>query len=140
MDKDDPTGDIRNGTTISESNTLKSCNDFTDTPTTIQQRGNKSGGLDSRFIGLVSAENRTAYALDHGLRLENDRVLALIELRMGTTFPSKFDIRIRARYENFLEGYVQVCDLVPISKHQNVSFVRPPTELEPAESFVEGSN
>lgn len=94
--------------------------------------------LDSRLYGLVTAENRSAYASDHDLRFENGSVLAVVELRPNRTLPAGFVMRVRARSGNLVQAEVPVCGLVPISEHRNVSFVRPPVEPEPAEPSLEG--
>lgn len=91
-------------------------------------KGDQPPGLESRLYDLVVAENRTAHAEARGLRLRNGSVLVVVELRPGSELPSEFDLTVRTRYENLVQVYAPVGDLVPIAEHENVSFVRTPRE------------
>lgn len=87
--------------------------------------------LESILYGLVEAENRTAYASSRDLELRNDSVLVVVELREGAEVPREFDFEVEKRHENLVQSYVRVCHLVPISEHENVSFVRMPRRPAP---------
>lgn len=84
--------------------------------------------LESVLYGLVTAENRTAYAADRDLTLRDDKVRVVIELHSGTEVPPAFDVTVETRYENLVQAFVPVCELVPLSEHENVSFVRSPQQ------------
>lgn len=137
-DKVGPT-DVWGETTTQHASTACENSDLTGVKTPTRCSDKPPEALDSRLYGLVTAENRSVYASNHSLRFENGSVLAVIELRPNRTLPTGFDGRVRARYDNLVQSEIPVCDLVPISEHRNVSFVRPPAEPEPAEPSIEGS-
>jgi hypothetical protein len=84
--------------------------------------------LDSRLVGLLTADNRTAYADSHDLDLRNDSVLVVLELRPNRSLPTEFDVTVRARHENLVQARVPLDSLVTLAEHPNVSYVRPPRE------------
>lgn len=119
------TTDIPDGTTT---DTLGSNATLTHGSNVTIGEGDQPAALESRLYGLVTAENRTAYAAARGLDLRNGSVLVVVELRPGRELPASFDVTVRSRYENLVQAFVPVGDLVPIAEHGNVSFVRTPHE------------
>jgi hypothetical protein len=93
--------------------------------------GDKVPGLESDLRGIVEAQNRTAYASENGLELNNGTVLVVVELSDGARMPSGFGTRTRNRNDGMVETYVPVGDLIELAGHENVSLVRKPREPLP---------
>lgn len=86
--------------------------------------------LESSLYGLVAAENRTAYAETWDLTFRNGSVEVVVELRDGRQLPDEFDGSVQSRYENLVQATVSVDELVALSEHENVSFVRSPRRAD----------
>lgn len=88
----------------------------------------KHPSLESVLVRLIAAENRTAFAEDHGLRLRDGQVLVVIELVEGESLPDGFDVDVTASHDELVQAYVAVDELTALAEHRNVSFVRTPRE------------
>lgn len=88
----------------------------------------KHPALESVLVRLIAAENRTAFAREHGLRLRDGRVLVVVELAKGRTLPDGFDVDVAARHDSLVQATVEVDELSALAAHRNVSFVRTPRE------------
>ncbi len=91
----------------------------------------KHPSLDSGLVGLVNADNRTAYANTRGLELRDGRVQVVVELVDGRDFPDGFDLTVEVRAGGRVQALVAVDDLVALAEHGNVSFVQPPSRAVP---------
>lgn len=119
------------GTTPGATTDQGSCGP-TQTPTSgSSESADQPAHLESILYGLVEAQNRTAYASSRNLKLRNDSVQVVVELRQGAGIPHEFDVEVESRHENLVQSYVRVCHLVPLSEHENVSFVRSPRRPAP---------
>jgi hypothetical protein len=105
----------------------------TGTPTASSDEHTKAGppALGSDLYGLTQADNRTAYAQDHGLELRNDSVLVTIELREGRDLSEDVDANVTARAGSQLDAYVPVDQLEALARHENTRSVRPPERPVP---------
>lgn len=92
------------------------------------ERPRKHPSLDSQLVGLLDAENRTRYADERGLRVRNDSVLVVVELRENRSLPAGFDLDVTARHDRLVQAWTPIDRLVALAEHGNVSFVRPPRE------------
>lgn len=119
------TGDDR--TTVA-SGTSEPCRRSTATETQNASRrsADRPEALESRLYGLVTAENRTAYAADRELSLRDGRVLVEIGLRDGAALPAGIDLEETARHDDLVEGYVPVCQLVPLADAEGITYVQSP--------------
>lgn len=102
-------------------------------PTATLGKGDQPAALESRLYGLVTAENRTAYADSRRLDLRNGSVRVVVELRDGAELPASFDLTVESRYERLVQVFAPVDGLVPLADHGNVSYVRTPREAQPGE-------
>lgn len=84
--------------------------------------------LDETLVELVEASDRAAFAADHGLTLEDGRVLVVAELREGASLPESPPVDVEARHGSLVQGFVAVDDLPALSTSEGVAFVRPPNE------------
>jgi hypothetical protein len=105
----------------------------TGTPTESPDRHTKAGppALGSDLYGLTQADNRTAYAQDHGLELRDDTVLVTIELREGRDVPDDVDANVTARAGSQVDAYVPIDQLEALARHENTTSVRPPERPVP---------
>jgi hypothetical protein len=106
----------------------------TASPTTESpERRTKAGPpeLGSDLYGLTQAENRTAYARDHGLELRNDSVFVTIELREGRDVPDDVDANVTARVRSQVDAYVPIQQLEALARHENTTSVSPPERPQP---------
>ena len=87
--------------------------------------------LDQRLYGVVTADNRSDYASKAGLAYDNGSVRVVVELTPGASLPEGYDVRVELRQGQLVQGYVAVDQLVGLSRHENVSAVRPPKEPQP---------
>lgn len=88
----------------------------------------RPSALADPLYGLVTADNRTAYADRRGLSYQNGSVRARIKLAENATLPRKFDFETESRAGNRVIATVPVDQLVPLAKHRNTTFVRAPIE------------
>lgn len=98
------------------------------TPSTTVAPPTKRGGesLDSTLAGYLDAENRSAYADDHGLRTRDGRVEVVVELEAGAVLPATIDREVVASHEALVQAYVVPDDLARLATHANVTEVRAP--------------
>lgn len=89
--------------------------------------------LESVLYGLVTADNRTAYAANRDLTLREGRVEVTFELQPGTEIPPAFDLTVETRHEELVQAFVPVSELIPLAEHENVKFVRAPRRPVPDE-------
>lgn len=89
-------------------------------------KGSRPDALESGLYGLVTADDRTAYADIWNLEYRDGSVEVVVELRDNRELPDEFDVEVRSRYEHLVQASVAVDDLVPLSEHENVRFVRTP--------------
>lgn len=82
--------------------------------------------LDDRLVGLVEADDRSAYAADAELVHDDGRVLVVVELRSGGDLPSSPSVDVERRHESLVEGRVAVDDLPSLATADGVEYVRPP--------------
>lgn len=94
-------------------------------------KNDKVPGLESKLKGLYQAENRTSYASENGIELNNGRALVVVELETGSELPSGIDAEVRSRHEGSVEAYVAVDDLVTLAKQDRVNLVREPRQPLP---------
>lgn len=113
---------------------------LTHAPNVTPGKGDQPDALESGLYGLVVAENRSAYAATRDLRLRNGSVLVVVELHEGKPLPREFDLDVRTTYENLVQAFVPVDDLVPLAEHGNVSFVRTPREAAPGSPSVDSTH
>jgi len=105
----------------------------TDTPTpdaTATVSMTRPPALESVLYRLVNADNRTAFAKEHGLELNDSRVLVVVELEANRSLPSGYDVTVTTRFENEVQAYVGISDLVSLADSDSVRVVRPPTNLD----------
>lgn len=104
-----------------------------DTRATESSKPTKAGppALGGDLYGLTQADNRTAYAQDHGFELRNDSVLVTVELREGRDIPADVDADVRARAGSQVDAYVPIDQLEALARHENTTSVRPPERPEP---------
>lgn len=88
----------------------------------------KHPSLESVLVRLIAAENRTAFAEEHDLRLRDGQVLVVIELVEGESLPDGFNVDVTTRHEEIVQAYVAIDELSAVAEHRNVSFVRTPRE------------
>jgi hypothetical protein len=102
-----------------------------DTPTPTATDGGgatptKHPALESVLVRLIAAENRTAFAADHDLRLRDGKVLVVIELVEGESIPGGFEVDVTSSHDELVQAYVPIDELSALAEHRNVSFVRTP--------------
>ncbi|ELZ87350.1 hypothetical protein C453_03329 [Haloferax elongans ATCC BAA-1513] len=105
----------------------------TETPTTRSSPTPKPpspskppSGLDSTLAGLVDANDRDAYADQHGLDYRDGTVTVVVELEPDRTLPESVDFEAERKRDRLVSGWVAVGDLTPLATHENVTLVRPP--------------
>lgn len=91
-------------------------------------KSSRPDALESSLYGLVTADDRAAYAETWNLNYRDGRVAVVVELRENRELPDEFDVSIETRYEHLVQATVPVDELVALSEHENVSFVRTPRE------------
>lgn len=94
--------------------------------------------LDSRLAALYAATDRADYADTHGLAYADGRVAVVIELRPGGELPREYDVAVTARHDELVQATVPVDDLPDLAREDDVKYVRPPHQPEPAGSAVGG--
>lgn len=99
--------------------------------TTITGTMTKHPSLESTLFELVRAENRTAFATEHGIDVRDGRVLVVVELENGTDLPDGYDPAVASEFGTSVEAYVDIDDLVSLAGEGNVRVVRTPTEAHP---------
>lgn len=105
------------------------------TPTVRTDGGSKRHpSLESTLAELVDADDREDFADERGLTLRDGRVEVVVELQAGRELPEEFDVGVQSRHEHLLQAFVAVDDLVPLSEHENVSYVRLPHHAQPDDS------
>lgn len=82
--------------------------------------------LDDTLVGLVEADDRSAYADREGLTYDEGRVLVVVELRGGADPPSSPPFDATARHGSLVEGRVAVEALPALATADGVASVRPP--------------
>lgn len=97
--------------------------------------------LDGQLAGLVTADNRTAYAEANGLDYERNRtvgtatttgtdasvrVRAVVVLEANATLPEGYALDVVASADELVEVRVAADDLYPLAREDGVRFVRPP--------------
>lgn len=82
--------------------------------------------LDERLAGLFDATDRAAYAADHGLTYDGERVLVVVELESGAEMPPSPPVAEATRYSSLVVGRVVVDDLPTLATAEGVRYVRPP--------------
>jgi hypothetical protein len=87
--------------------------------------------LDATLAAYLRADNRTQYAEQHGLTVEDGRVRVVIGLRDGATLPSGFDVVVELQYGSEVLAYVATTDLAALAGHDNVTVVRTPDRPQP---------
>ncbi|SEK92971.1 hypothetical protein [Haloferax larsenii] len=83
-------------------------------------------GLDSTLAGLVDADDRDAYADQHGLDYRDGAVAVVVELEPDRTLPESVDFEAERKHDRLVSGRVAVDDLTSLATHENVTLVRPP--------------
>lgn len=83
--------------------------------------------LDQSLYGLVTAENRTAYADQQSLVYENGSVQVVIKVASGRSLPTDLAVDVELRSGSRIQGSVAVDDLIGLARHENVTTVKPPT-------------
>jgi hypothetical protein len=91
-------------------------------------KSSRPDALESSLYGLVTADDRAAYAETWNLNYRDGRVAVVVELQENRELPDEFDVEVRSRYEHLVQATVPVDELVALSEHENVSFVRRPRE------------
>lgn len=81
--------------------------------------------LDDRLVGLVEADDRSAYADSAELAYDDGRVLVVVELRTGSDLPATPPVNVENRHESLVEGRVAVDDLPALATAEAVEYVRP---------------
>ena len=106
----------------------------TDTPTpevTVTTTMTKPPELESILYRLVQADNETAFAEEHGLDVDDSRVLVVVELEDGADVPDGYDLTVTAEFATEVEAYVAIDDLLALAGEESVRVVRTPTVAEP---------
>lgn len=80
--------------------------------------------------GLITAENRTAYAAEHDLQYEEGAVSVEV-LLAGEEQPSEYMTDIDGQYGELLRGTVAVEELRPLANDSRVRAVRRPAQPQP---------
>lgn len=84
------------------------------------------------LVGLVRAEDRTAYAAERNLDYRDGRVLVVIELTSNTEPPTVVPLDVVARGGDAVEAYVDPDDIPALAAAENVRVVRPPRLSAPS--------
>lgn len=100
-------------------------------PSTTTAPVTQPPGLESVLFQLVSADDRETFARERGLELRDGRVLVVVELRAGRTFPADEQADVRRRFDGEVQAYLPIDRLVPLAEHGNVSFVRADRPVDP---------
>lgn len=86
--------------------------------------------LDSRLIGLLNASDRSSYADEHGLDMQEGRVRVVVELDRGTDLPAEGNWTVEQRYttddKTLVQALVSPDELWRLSGLDRVRRVRPP--------------
>lgn len=85
-------------------------------------------GMESRLAGLVAADDRAAYAAEHGLDYGDGRVAVVVTLADGATFPEGHGAAVDLAHERTVQANVPVDELDSLAAHGNVTYVRLPRE------------
>ena len=128
-----PDGTNQSVTTASTATpSITTTSSTTTTPPTTAAPPTRGSGesLDSTLAGYLDAENRSAYADEHGLRTQNGRVEVVVELEAGTVLPATVEREVVASHEGLVQAYVAPDDLVRVATHANVTEVRAPNRPE----------
>lgn len=87
--------------------------------------------LESVLYRLARADNRTRFGEEHGLELDDDRVLVMVELDDDTDIPDGYDLTVTSEYGTQVEAYATIDDLLPLVGEPGVRLVRTPAPAEP---------
>lgn len=104
-------------------------------PDTAQTKpGADAPNVSSVLRQLVSADDREAFASAHGIDLRNGRVVVVVELDGRSTVPDGYDVTVEQTAtvggETFVQAWVPVDDVVPLSDEPGVAYVRLPDRAD----------
>ena len=108
---------------------------MTSTPTeTTKTPAVDNAKLADVLVGLVRADDRSAYAAEHRLDYRDGRVRVVVELVSGAELPADVTVDVVARGAGFIEGDVDPDDLPRLAASDAVAGVRPPRQAVPQSS------
>jgi len=105
-----------------------------DNQTMDETNSTESGEAEALYAplpGLISAENRTAYAAEHDLQY-SDGVVSVEIILEGDERPTKYIAEVDGQYDELVRGTVAVEDLRPLADDSRVRAVRRPAQPQPA--------
>lgn len=91
--------------------------------------------LSAQLVELVASHDRATTAEERGLefRESSHSVRVLIELESTGELPTGYRTEVLDSYQNTVDAYVHVDDLVPVAMDENIRIIRPPAESRPHE-------
>lgn len=102
-------------------------------PTDSSTSGAGHPGLSSPLADLLAAEDRAAYAREHGLAVDGPAVLVVVELvSADAELPPEHVRSVERREGALVRAYVPFESLGPLASEDVVRFVRPPISGSPA--------
>jgi hypothetical protein len=78
--------------------------------------------------GLLAADDRAAFAADHGLEYRDGAVSVVIRLEPGADLPEEYVVSVTTRRDGIVFAFVAVDDLEPLASDERVRLVGPPSE------------
>jgi len=98
---------------------------------------NRTEGLDPVLNRLRNASSPDIFASDHGLDVQGQSVLVVIE-SSTEQLPAGYNVQVQTMSVNsnnqtLIQGYVPISELRPLAQEPTVSYIRPPKEGIPDE-------
>lgn len=84
--------------------------------------------LEASLVDLIEADDRAAFAREHGIGYENGAVDVRIELVGNGDLPEAYVQEVTARQGEMIFAWVRVEDLVDLALSEDVRIVRPRSE------------
>jgi len=97
------------------------------TETTASPERDSHPSIESELYGLVTADDREAYAERRGIELDDGRVMVTLELEPeDAEVPPEADVE--SRFGGRANAWVHVDSVVAVAEYEQVRFVRFPDE------------
>lgn len=89
--------------------------------------------LESILCQLTQANDTKSFAEQHDLYLQDNMTRVIIELtNKSASIPTHYNVTVETRHENLVQALAPIDELLPLSRENNVTFIRTPRTPIPA--------
>ena len=86
--------------------------------------------LSSELLQLATSENPEGFAKQHGIPLINNSVqIVIVTINEFPDITKHYDLKEIKIHKNLIEAIVPIEELVPLSKEEDVKYIRRPYKL-----------